>query len=337
MQFKLNALLITFVISTNSMGSTRKIPDNLVVHKNNIYQMGARLNSLEKELQNKYLLHQNYIGQIEVIEKDLQNYRRNISVEINNLRIAEEESKKILKNYIIEEEESSDSWQRKVHLELLKQSSKKYQDKLSQLNSFKGQVIEFENKLIVLKKDEENLQSIIRDLKDQKDKTMTNYLANIKIKKEMERSHEQSRLKKVISKVEQKFSQASIVLQKPEKIFKKPIFDFVAMNSSEKGVTFKYQAVQPILATNSGKVVFAGELASYGQVLMIDHGNDLRSVLLGKFETRVKKNDSVSVGDTLATTVMDSSEPQNLYFEIRKKNVAQNTILWLESSGVSKI
>ena len=84
-------------------------------------------------------------------------------------------------------------------------------------------------------------------------------------------------------------------------------------------------------------MVFAGDLASYGQVVLIDHGKDLRTVLLGKMNIKVKKNDTVSHGDVLAYTINDSKDPQNLYFEVRKKNTAQNTILWLESRGVSKI
>ena len=90
-------------------------------------------------------------------------------------------------------------------------------------------------------------------------------------------------------------------------------------------------------AVGGGKVVFAGDLASYGQVVLIDHGNDLRTVLLGRMDIKVKKNDSVNDGDILAYTQNDSKEDQNLYFEVRKKNTAQNTILWLESNGVSKI
>jgi septal ring factor EnvC (AmiA/AmiB activator) len=71
--------------------------------------------------------------------------------------------------------------------------------------------------------------------------------------------------------------------------------------------------------------------------VLSDHGNDLRTVLLGKMNIRVNKNDTVRNGEVLAYTVKDSQESQNLYFEVRKKNTAQNTILWLDQNGVSKI
>jgi septal ring factor EnvC (AmiA/AmiB activator) len=92
-----------------------------------------------------------------------------------------------------------------------------------------------------------------------------------------------------------------------------------------------------VKAVGGWKIVFAGDLAAYGQVVLIDHGGDLRTVLLGRMDIRVKKNDTVSDGDVLAYTRNESKEPQNLYFEVRKKNTAQNTILWLDQKGVSKI
>jgi septal ring factor EnvC (AmiA/AmiB activator) len=92
-----------------------------------------------------------------------------------------------------------------------------------------------------------------------------------------------------------------------------------------------------VKAVGEGKIVFAGDLASFGQVVMVDHGNELRTVLLVKMSIKVKKNDTVKSGDVLAYTINDSKEAQNLYFEVRKKNTAQNTILWLEQNGVSKI
>jgi septal ring factor EnvC (AmiA/AmiB activator) len=139
------------------------------------------------------------------------------------------------------------------------------------------------------------------------------------------------------SEVKQELSQAPIIMTKPDRFFASPVDDFLTFTPSAKGVTFKYQSVQPIKAVGGGKVVFAGDLASYGQVVLIDHGNDLRTVLLGKMNIKVKKNDSVQNGDILAYTQNDSKEPQNLYFEVRKKNTAQNTILWLDPNGVSKI
>src|SRR5690606_21768255 len=101
-------------------------------------------------------------------------------------------------------------------------------------------------------------------------------------------------------------SDAPIVVAKPDRLFHRPVDDFMSFTASPKGVTFKYQAAQPVKAVGSGKVVFAGDLAAYGQVVLIDHGQDLRTVLLGKMNIRVKKNDTVRDGDVLAYTLNDS-------------------------------
>ena len=166
---------------------------------------------------------------------------------------------------------------------------------------------------------------------------METYLAKVDSKKKLESKVQTQKIHQKIALVKKQMSDAPIVLTKPDRIFSRPVDDFLSVLPSTKGVTFKYQATQPIRAVGEGKVVFAGDLAAYGQVLLIDHGNDLRTVLLGRMNIKVKKNDSVSAGEVLAYTLNDSKEAQNLYFEVRKKNTAQNTILWLDQKGVSKI
>jgi septal ring factor EnvC (AmiA/AmiB activator) len=163
------------------------------------------------------------------------------------------------------------------------------------------------------------------------------YLSKVQSKKIAENKAQSNKLKAKIAEVKKSFSQAPIVEKKPDRFFKQPVEDFLTYTASAKGVTFKYQSIQPIKAVGDGKVVFAGDLASYGQVVLIDHGQDLRTVLLGKMDIKVKKNDTVKDGEVLAYTQNASKEDQSLYFEVRKKNTAQNTILWLDSHGVSKI
>lgn len=338
LDMKMLVSLFFICFSIQAMGVAKKMPVNLVIHRNKVFEIGAKLNTLEKELQQKNQTYHSHLEQIKSLESELGRFRNKLNISINDLKKAEEENNKILKNFILEaEDETMEHWQRKVHSELLKKSNEKYKNKLTELETFKSQIIEYENKLVFLKSEEEELAVVIRDLENRKKSTMDAYAVGLREKKNLEDSFERSQIKKVVSKVEAKFSQAPLRLKKPEKLFKKPLNDFLSLTSSEKGVTFKYRSVQPIRATDKGKVVFAGELASYGQVLLVDHGNDLRTVLLGKFDLKVKKNDDVLEGDILGTTLMTSPEPQNLYFEVRKKNVAQNTILWLDSGGVSKI
>jgi septal ring factor EnvC (AmiA/AmiB activator) len=254
------------------------------------------------------------------------------------VRQAQAENKKIFQSYLIESEnEGTEDWQKKVHLELLKQAQTKLKNKEIELISFENKVAEFDGKLVTLKTNEEELAQVIAELEDRKKVAMDLYLTKVQNKKLAESKVQKQKLTKKIAEVKKTFSQAPIVEKRPDRYFKNPVTEFSTYTASPKGVTFKYNSVQPVKAVGQGKVVFAGDLASYGQVVLIDHGSDLRTVLLGKMDIKVKKNDTVNDGDILAYTQNASKEDQNLYFEVRKKNTAQNTILWLEQNGVSKI
>jgi septal ring factor EnvC (AmiA/AmiB activator) len=159
----------------------------------------------------------------------------------------------------------------------------------------------------------------------------------VKEKKVTEKKARDARLQGRLAEVRKELSREAEVQARPDRVLARPVDDYVSFTASPKGVTFRFQAVQPVKAAASGKIVYAGDLASYGQVVLVDHGNDLRTVLLGRMSLKVKKDDPVKEGDVLAYTEKDSTEAQNLYFEVRKKNTAQNTILWLDQGVVSKI
>ncbi len=326
------------LISFSVYGAVKKPLDELAKYRSQVLEMGSRLSSLEKEIGSKTNLYLSSVEQIKQFEEDVKLYRNRL-VELQlQVKNSQEKNKKILKNYLLEtENESTEAWQRKVHLELLKQAQSKLLQQQEELNSFQLKVSTFDEKLASLRKDEEDLSAVIQELENRKKIVMEQYLAHAKNKKAFEKKVETKKIQNKLAQIKKEFSQAPLVLTKPERVFGRPVDDFLTFTSSPKGVTYKYKAVQPIKAVGDGKIVFAGDLASYGQVLLVDHGNDLRTVLLGRMNIRVKKNDGVRSGDILAHTINDTQEPQNLYFEVRKKNTAQNTILWLDSRGVSKI
>ena len=331
-------LVITFFISFSSYGAIKKSIDELAKYRTEVMEMGARLSSLEKQIGSKNNLYLSSLEQIKQFEADVKIYREELSRKQKEVSKTENENKRILQSYILESEnDTTELWQRKVHLELLKQAQKKLMSKESELIGFKTQADEFDQKLLFLRKNEEELAQVIKELEIRKKMTIESYVAKVEAKKKIELKIQSQKLHQKIILVKKQFSDAPVVSVKADRIFSRPVDDFLSVTSSSKGVTFKYQATQPVKAVGEGKVVFAGDLAAYGQVVLIDHGMDLRTVLLGRMNIRVKKNDNVRHGDVLAYTLNDSKEAQNLYFEVRKKNTAQNTILWLDQKGVSKI
>lgn len=331
-------ILFIFIFSLSANSAIKKSVDELSKYRTEILQLGARLSSLEKEIGSKNNIYLSGIGQIRQFEQEVKVYKYALTKKQREVKQAQLENKKILQNYLLESEnESTEPWHRKVHLELLKKSITKLSSKDEELKSFELKITEFDQKLSVLKKNEEELVQVIKELEERKKIAMEKYLSKVESKKKFESKLQSMKVHQKISSVKKSLIDKPVVLQRPDRLFLKPVEDFISMIPSSKGVTFKYQSVQPVKAVGSGKVVFAGDLSAYGQVVLVDHGNDLRTVLLGRLNIRVKKNDNVNDGDILAYTTNDIKEAQNLYFEVRKKNTAQNTILWLEQGGVSKI
>lgn len=335
---KLILAIAYLCITTSAQAALKKNQDELARYRSEVINLGARLNTLEKELNSKNNLHHSSLAQIKQFEADINLYKEALQKKQNEVFQTELENKKIIHSYVIEmENDSGELWQKKIHFELIKKAQQKLNAKKIELKSFEDKVVQFDEKLADLRKNEEELVAVIAELENRKKIAMQNYLVKVEARKKVESKFEGQKIKQRVDIVKKQLSQAPIQLSKPERLFINPIEDFIGINSSQKGVTFKLKSIQPIKAVGDGRVVFAGELASYGQVVLIDHGNDLRTVLLGRMSIKVKKNDFVKIGDLLGYTMDDTQNAQSLYFEVRKKNTAQNTILWLEPQGASKI
>ena len=64
------------------------------------------------------------------------------------------------------------------------------------------------------------------------------------------------------------------------------------------GVSLEASAGQNIVASNNGKVVFAGENSIYGKLVIVDHGCSVLSYYGNLSEISVKAGDSVTIGET---------------------------------------
>lgn len=121
--------------------------------------------------------------------------------------------------------------------------------------------------------------------------------------------------------------------------FHPPIYSYQGMEYQKKGVTFNFHGKNEVRATRAGKIVYTGALANYGNVLMIDHGGDTRTVLLGQFNYAVKNGDAVKDGQVVGYTNPRSNNglaEGKIYFEVRKNNLAQNTYLLLDKKALAK-
>ncbi|MFL5785646.1 MAG: coiled-coil domain-containing protein, partial [Bacteriovoracaceae bacterium] len=174
-------------ISLSAGAAINQAPD-LSRARSEMMEMGARLSSLEKEIGSKNNLYLSSIGQIKQFESDVDAYRARLADVRREVAEGREENKKILKSYMLEaDNEATEPWQRRVHLNLLKKAQDKLKASENELISFENKVVEFEKKLTELRKNEEELAVVINELDSRKKVAMENYLAHVREKKVAEK------------------------------------------------------------------------------------------------------------------------------------------------------
>jgi septal ring factor EnvC (AmiA/AmiB activator) len=171
---------------------------------------------------------------------------------------------------------------------------------------------------------ENDLNQLLGNLELRKRKLAENYFETQEKKEKLSiklnRIRTQLQLKKNIPKI-----------NLSDESFSSPLEDYFDVSFKDKGLTFKFKGLNQIFASKKGRVVYTGSLSTYGNVLMIDHGNNTRSVILGDLEITVKKGEEVKKGAIIGHTKGDTSKEGNLYFEVRNKNIVQNTISLMET------
>jgi murein DD-endopeptidase MepM/ murein hydrolase activator NlpD len=184
----------------------------------------------------------------------------------------------------------------------------------------------YEKQLLEKKKEEQEVYSLIIELENRKKDMSKKYINELE-----KRNIWQTKLDKSIAKakVYRRKKSKKIAKKKTDFNFLLPIADFISAQRKKNGVSFKFSETVPVKSPGRGKVVYVGELASYGKVVIIDHGKDVRSVLFGDIVSKVAKNNTVKQGQLLGYTMGDPGTVKSVYYEVRKKNKVQNTLLWL--------
>lgn len=100
---------------------------------------------------------------------------------------------------------------------------------------------------------------------------------------------------------------------------------------SWKGVFIKAPEGADVRAVAQGRVVFASWLRGFGNLLIIDHGNDYLSIY-GNNQSMLKRaGDAVKGGDTIATAGnTGGNEESGLYFELRHRGRAFDPSQWVK-------
>ena len=88
-------------------------------------------------------------------------------------------------------------------------------------------------------------------------------------------------------------------------------------------------APAPVRSVADGTVAFAGSLGSYGNTVVIDHGDGYTSIYTGLSSLAASAGSSVKSGSGIGTSGSTASGEEGLYFEIRYRQSPMNPISWL--------
>ena len=108
--------------------------------------------------------------------------------------------------------------------------------------------------------------------------------------------------------------------------FEKPVSNYQSYTTKDnKGITYFLNSQSKIKAARKGIVAYVAPLLNYGNLIMINHENKIKTLYLGDLISLVKKGEKVKIGQIIAKT-MKTSKEKKLYFEVREKEISQNTI-----------
>lgn len=109
---------------------------------------------------------------------------------------------------------------------------------------------------------------------------------------------------------------------------------FTGQNAMHEGVDFVADAGTPIYASAGGVVAYASMHPSYGNMVEIDHGNDIVTRYGHCSKLFVKVGQVVRRGEKIAEVGSTGRSTGNhLHFEVRYKGIAQNPVRFLEKTA----
>lgn len=292
------------------------------------------------------------------LEDGLSIAKKNADLDNENLKKNYQETKNILMGILLNKMDREETptnllskkilienlQRRLVDLDSLIKSNKEVQVEVEKISERLKDSLATEKDLVAIMHDLDVRRKDLRETLDsetQKKDLATQEFTELRNKMAMEREAS----KKMIKRKEMAPMQITEEIKIPSATqsldgeFYSPLAIHQEMEHQKKGVTFTFQGKNEVRATRSGKIVYTGALANYGNVVMIDHGREVRSVILGQFDYMVKNGDMVRDSQVLGYTKSRSSTglgDGKIYFEVRKNNLAQNTYLLLDKKSLAK-
>lgn len=335
---KTSLLMILLFVLNLYAANIDKLKDELNSKSFKVTKLAATINSLDKSIgknNRKYLDKRDQLNKLEAQLIDLQ---KELTTSADNVSKDYDLVNKIFRQYLldrIDQEDDNKILKDKIYIQTLSLQLEELNHAQLESNKMLKLVNELTNTLAVIKREEQSIYDLIVELENDKKNKSQDYLNNLESKNTIRERLEKAMAKsRISSKLKKSTSEKTYRVSNFKNDLRLPLDGFSSFKGGEKGVTFTFDKVSPVLASSSGHVAYSGELASYGKIIMIDHGNDIRSLVLGDIKINVKKGDFVDKGQVLAYTISEPGLTKNLYYELRKKNIAQNTLQILKDNKV---
>lgn len=96
------------------------------------------------------------------------------------------------------------------------------------------------------------------------------------------------------------------------------------------GIDIKSKVGTPILAAGAGRVVYAGRMRGYGNLVLLRHNKDFFTAYAHNHENKVEKGEKVKRGTMIGTVGRTGrATGPHLHFEVREGEKARNPLFFL--------
>lgn len=102
--------------------------------------------------------------------------------------------------------------------------------------------------------------------------------------------------------------------------------DILESGLKAKGITMQTRPTAQVVSPFDGTILFAGIFKSYGNLLIIEHGEGFVSLLAGLGQINATVGQTILTGEPIGN--MSTTEPQKLYIEIRQEGEPLNPSEW---------
>lgn len=99
---------------------------------------------------------------------------------------------------------------------------------------------------------------------------------------------------------------------------------------TNNGINIKAKAGSPVVAIDSGKVIFVGAIKGMGKVVLIEHPNQMIAAYAQVGEISVRPNDMVKKNQRIAEILGTEGTEGELHFELRKGTKSMNPMDYLK-------